>query len=200
MLAWRLYKLIGIIPLVMTGCTPPPSAIAPANIKQSYQTSQQKLVTLTHWRIRGGLAVKEGNQGLTASLIWQQSGKEHFLINLLGPLGTGSLKLTVNDKQVEITDGKQRFLGNDPELLIKQHTGHTIPVKSLFYWVRGLPYPNTPSTKVTDQFGHLRSLEQQGWKIIYQRFTSFKGLDLPSKLTALKQNTKIKVIINQWGS
>jgi outer membrane lipoprotein LolB len=61
-----------------------------------------------------------------------------------------------------------------------------------------LPAPSIPADKLLDNFGHVSQLKQQGWLIEYQRFTQFKGLDVPAKIRLTMGSAKVKLVISQW--
>lgn len=183
---------------ILSGCTPPPSAIAPENEQMSFEQRKLELKDLKSWQLKGGIAVKDGRDGFSASMNWAQYSPHAFKINLIGPLGNGNIKLIKKGKLVTLTDGKKTFNSDNPETLLRKHTGYYIPVRSLYYWIRGLPDPRLPSQKSTDQYGHVSNLKQQGWQINYTRFTAFRGLDVPSKIIMSKAGIRVKIIINQW--
>lgn len=194
---YKIYLASAIL-FSLSACTPPPSAIAPENETKSFASRKLELKDLKSWTIKGGMAVKEGRQGFSATLLWQQRGPNKYSIQLTGPLGSGKVKLTNRAGMATLADGNKHFKSNSPEALLRKHTGYTIPVDSLFYWVRGLPSANASSSKKIDAYGHLSQLNQQGWTILYKRFTAFKGLDVPSKIFLIKGQIKVKLIINQW--
>ena len=183
---------------LLAACMPAITNIAPHNEQKSFQTRKMELADLNRWNINGGIAVKEGNEGFTASMQWQQYSASSFDIQFSGPLATGKIKLSKKGNTTTLSDGQHRYTSNNAETLLKKHTGHYVPVNSLFYWIRGLPSPNAPSSKVKDAYGHLKQLMQQGWIIHYERFTHFKSFDVPSKIKLLKGNAKVKLVISKW--
>ena len=187
-----------VICSLLTACMPPVANIAPSNEPKKFETRKVELAHLNRWNINGGIAVKEGNQGFTASMQWQQYSASSFDIQFSGPLATGKLKLTKQGNITTLSVGKHRYTSNNAEVLLKKHTGYYVPVNSLFYWIRGLPSPNAPSNKINDAYGHLKKLTQQGWTIHYERFTHFKSFDVPSKIKLIKGNAKVKLVISKW--
>lgn len=183
----------------LNACMPPPTSIAPQNLQKSFTERKLELADLKRWNLKGGIAVKEGNKGFNASMLWQQFNPSSFKIQFSGPLGAGKVQLTKKDTIATLTDGNNTVSSNNAERLLKKHTGHYIPVNSLFYWIRGLPTPNIPSSFHKDTFGHLSQLNQLGWKINYLRFTHFKNFDIPAKLVLTKKNIRVKIIISKWG-
>lgn len=193
------YRFTLLLISLLTACAPPPSSIAPINATKSFEQRKQELKDIQKWHISGGIAVKEGHEGFSGSLDWRQTGPTDYTIVIAGPLGSGKIKMTANNGHVTLSDGSTTAHSNNASTLIKEQTGYSIPISSLFYWIRGLPAPNASAQKSFDQFGHLQQLRQIGWQIDYKRFTAFKGYDVPSKLSAIKGNIKVKIVVNQWG-
>lgn len=160
---------------------------------------EKRVQRLTHWDAKGAMAVKEGKKGFTATMRWQQSSPKAYQLSLYGPLGSGHITLIGKKNLVTLMDNKNKITARDGESLIRQQTGHTIPVNSMYYWLRGLPAPEPKAKIKHDTYGHLTSLTQAGWHIQYVRYTSFQGIDLPSKLVMTHQKIKVKIIINSWS-
>lgn len=196
----RVYKYLSrfIVIMLLSGCTPPPSAIAPLNKTISLHERKLSINQLTHFNIKGGLAVKEQNKGFTATMNWRQSSRQNFHIHLFGPLGSGNVHIRGRQGLVTLQDGKKKASAHSAEELLFKQTGHHLPLGGMYYWLRGLPSPNAPFTSEYDKYQHLSKLRQNGWTIDYPRYTAFQGVDLPSKITMIKGAIKVKVIINRW--
>lgn len=135
----------------------------------------------------------------SASLNWQQRNANNYTLYVMGPLGTGTAKISGSANQVTLatSDGQTRSAPNAQTLLLQQF-GWQLPIASLRYWVRGLPDPHYSSKKQLDQYNHLVSLQQRGWQIQYQRYVAVTNIDLPSKLTLTNPQFRAKLIIKQW--
>ncbi len=192
-------KLFLILLLALSGCTPPPSAVAPLNQMVTREERKLSINQFTSFKIKGGLAVKENNKGFSASLNWRQSSVNRFFIHIFGPLGSGNVKITGRAGQVVMRDGKKEAHAQSAERLMMQQTGYNVPFKHMYYWVRGLSAPNSSASSQYDEFKHLKVLIQDGWHIDYKRYTSYKGIDLPSKIFIRKGALKVKVVINKWS-
>lgn len=175
-----------------------PAPLAPQNQSQSWEERAQHLSQIKNWSLKGALAIRQGNNSGTATLSWQQNNHSYH-ITLFGPLGTHSYELTGSPGQVDLasSDGKH-FQAKNPEDLLAEQVGWRLPVSNLFYWVRGLPSPNTSAKKEFDSFNHLKVLTQEGWVIQYLRYTSVNNIDVPSKIFLNYPDLNVKIIINRW--
>ncbi len=72
-----------------------------------------------------------------------------------------------------LADDGSTYRDNDEERLLQDHSGLTIPVKGMQYWVRGLSSPQYKvENLVLDNAGRPHTLQQAGWKIIYSSYVN----------------------------
>ncbi|MEO8400712.1 MAG: lipoprotein insertase outer membrane protein LolB [Gammaproteobacteria bacterium] len=183
---------------ILVGCaslSPPPQ---PQNQTQTTEKRVVNLSSIKNWELKGLIAVRANKSAWSANWQWQQTQK-NYTISLIGPLGSNSLKLTGAPNQVllETSDGK-KLTSTSPESLLEQQLGWQLPVSNLYYWIRGLPVPNTPAQKHYDAFNHLTDLSQDGWTIQYLRYTSINHIDVPNKIYLANTKMNVKIVINQW--
>ena len=67
-----------------------------------------------------------------------------------------------------------------------------VPVRSLRYWVIGLPEPTSPYIATATGF------TQAGWLIDYKQMQSVDKQSMPHKITVSNEQVKLKLIIDQW--
>jgi outer membrane biogenesis lipoprotein LolB len=60
----------------------------------------------------------------------------------------------------------------------------------------GLPDPAT--TARVSESGPSRTIDQHGWTISYDAFTSTGGLDLPSRVTATSGDVRLRMTVSAW--
>lgn len=177
-----------------------PASQTPQNEKLAWDNRVQTLSGIETWDLKGLIALREmhSKDDGTATLQWQQQ-HHHYHIALFGPLGSNSMELTGQPGRVELASANgKHFYANSPEQLLAQQTGWVLPVSNLYYWVRGIPVPNTPAEKEFDSYHHLTVLRQQGWTIQYLRYTSVRNIDVPSKIFLNNPDMNVKIVINQW--
>jgi len=179
----------------LTACTTPK---LPQETPTPTPPSHANVSELKSWELSGAIAAKNNQKGWSASLSWLQQNKEHYQIRLFGPLGGGAVMIENNGGIVTYVDGKKKLSSPNPDSLLEQQTGVRLPVENLYYWVRGMPAPNSTSSTHYDATGHLTELTQAGYTIHYERYTHIHELDLPMKIELHSNEISIKMIIKKW--
>jgi outer membrane lipoprotein LolB len=193
----KTYLLI-LLCALLTSCATQTAREAPQNQLVGWEARAKTLSSITSWDISGMIAIRNTKDNVSASMQWQQA-KNHYSLNLFGPMGSNAFKLTGSPKQVSLQNPRgQVFYAATPEQLLAQQTGWKLPVSNLYYWIRGLPVPGIPAQKHLDAYNHLTQLDQQGWQIQYLRYTSAHNIDLPTKIFMHSADLSVKLIISQW--
>ncbi len=148
---------------------------------------------IKQWQISGKIGIRSEQQSESAYLNWQQCG-EYYDIRLSGPLGQGAARLRGSPQQVSLKTSKQVSHADNPEQLLQQQLGWSIPVTQLFYWVRGIPSPAHSYRSSSDNSG----FEQAGWHISYQRLQQVDGITLPAKAIARHPRLKVTLLLKNW--
>lgn len=158
-----------------------------------------ELGPMRKWALKGRLGVQLPSDGLSAGLEWHQDG-ESYEIKLFDQLGRQVALLQGSAKHVSLTTSKgESFKGNDAEKLLQTHLGWTIPVKSLFFWVRGLPDPKTVAWREDyNDAGHLAALSQGGWSVSLSRYSSTEITALPQLARVERESIKLKLLVKEW--
>lgn len=169
--------------------------IAPQTKGKTASVSPSKITT---FNLSGAIAARNKNKGWSASINWAQQGVNHYQIRLMGPLGGGTVLVNRQGGVVTYKEGAKSYSSSNADELLQKHTGIRLPVNSLYYWVRGLPAPGNVVSKQQDPYNHLSQLQQGGYTINYERYTSVNGTDLPSLIRLQGQGTTIKLVIKHW--
>ncbi len=191
-----------LIVQLLAGCATTPSAKPVAGGVWPVELASEraeKLAPITTWKLQGRLGVQLENDGFSAALTWLQDDGR-FDIRLFDPVGRRVAWLRGTDKAVDLQTAQgQSFSGDNPEKLLQQYLGWSIPVKSLAWWVKGLPDPTTVAWRQEyDDLGRLVSLEQGGWTMRIASYQNDDVLAMP-KLTRMQQgNVKLKLLIKSW--
>lgn len=195
----RLFLLYFAISLLLAGCDTLSFHRQVLNQQLTWQQRQKQLSTLTRWTIRGAMSIHANKQAFSVYYNWQQTNESQYVIHLFGPLGIGAVTITGKKNKVTLTNAHgQTFRSKTPEKLIENALGFHLPISSLFYWVRGLPVPNAPSHIKKDEFNHITTLKQSGWKIQYIQYAGICPHDLPSKIILQSKNVYTKITISRW--
>ena len=194
---WLMVTLFAIS--LLTGCTTPPIQTqeqAPSDWVQR----QQALSQIDDWRISGKLGVRQGDR-IDSAVIngWTQRGTE-FDINLSSAVfGMGATNLRGTPHSIWLTQaGEEPLYSDQPEALIYQQTGWTLPIESLFSWIKGIPAPITNSESAFDLSGRLYELQQLGWTIRYTDYHDTEPYPLPRKIVLERENVRVTLVINDW--
>lgn len=167
------------------------------NTREIKNTSQTQ-ATLSSWNITGAIAAKKNKKAWSASLTWQQFNKNDYEMHLFGPLGGGSILLKKKNSLLTYQDGHKTIQStNETELLYKE-TGVILPVRQLFYWVRGINAPGAIQSSEHDNEGHLTQLCQSGYTISYSDYTTVQHISLPTKIRLENANSIVKLVIKRW--
>lgn len=158
-----------------------------------------QLNNLQDWSAQGNIAIRAtNNSGLNASFHWQQI-KTDYQLRLFGPLGTQTILLHGTPKQVSLFTHKQVYQAKDAEQLLAQQLGLRLPVSQLYYWLRGLPAPQSRYTINLDAYNRLLKLRQSGWKIDYLQYTNSGRIDIPNRLSLSNAQWKVQILITRWN-
>lgn len=188
--------------LVLTACSVSPTVpVDPARAQAAWLNRQPALEQITGWRLDGRIAISQGEDFYAVNLRWKQR-QGNYNIDISGPMGSGQIRLKgQQDGEVSLRDsGENTYWANNPEALVYQHTGMSIPVSGLFYWIRGLPDPSLPHYKSIefDQQGHILNLVQDGWTVEFSEYTEFSRQQLPEKLVMRYDDLEIKLVVHRW--
>jgi len=186
--------------LLLAACTTLPAhKAAPAELERQWQSRQRDLDRLHSWIISGRLGIQTEQEGWHVAFRWQQGDAELYHITLSGPLGQESAELQGTSQGVTLllSDGHS-VSAQDPDDLLLRHLGWRLPVKGLYYWIRGLPVPDTTETHGLDAEGRLQWLKQSGWQISYRRYESISGKAFPTKIFLDNPHVKVRLVIDEW--
>jgi outer membrane lipoprotein LolB len=194
--------LLTVYCLSLFGCAKPSSPPRPLSTPLlTLKAQQQQLTKMSHFVAKGKVSFSDGNKGGHASIEWSQS-HHRYRVMLMGPLGIGSLQIIGEPSLVSLTTAKgDTFQAKTPEGLVKQSLGWAIPISPLQYWLRGLPAPGLrPTSQQLDSQNRLHLLQQHGWTIQYQAYTTTSGLAVPRKMVLKSGQLQLKFIFNEWHS
>jgi outer membrane lipoprotein LolB len=150
------------------------------------------------WTANGRMAINVAGEGGSGAFTWRQDGARSRLA-IRGPLGVGALDVTVDGNDLSVTDGSGVTLSGEPaRAQVQARLGADLPLASLRYWMTGVPDPATESDVRDSTEPPLRVIEQNGWRVAYDRFGQFTGLAAPTRLTATGANVRLKVVLEHW--
>lgn len=192
--------LILILVLVLAGCaelqlfTPLQQAET-----SDWELHRAALTNLQRWSITGRLAIQSGQEGWNATLHWDQDN-ENYTLRLIAPLGQGTYQLYGDNHVVSLLTAENKvFRADNPETLLQQNLGWSVPVGGLKYWIKGIPDPGVNMENlVVNEDGRMTDLQQSGWRISIIRYSDFNGTQLPSKLFMQNDHFKLRLVVQDW--
>jgi outer membrane lipoprotein LolB len=186
--------------MMLSACTTMSAVKTPSpQLERQWLTHQRNLGQFHSWIISGRLGIQTAHEGWHVSFRWQQADAELYHITLSGPLGQESAELQGTSQGVTLllADGHS-VTAMDPDELLLRQLGWRLPVKGLYYWVRGLPVPAAAETHGLDGQGRLVWLEQSGWHISYRRYDDISGKAFPTKIFLDSPQVKVRLVIDEW--
>jgi outer membrane lipoprotein LolB len=185
--------LSGCASLIQRAAPPPPPRAKIVSHYLPWAQRKVQLNALQNFRANGNLAVHAtSGRGVNASFSWEQH-HHTYQLSFFGPLGTQSTVLTGNPSQVCLTTHQQTYTAQNPERLLQDQLGLNLPVSQLYYWLRGLPAPQSRYTTNLDAFNRIMQLRQSGWRVIYKHFTN-----LPDRIEMSNCQWQVRIVINHW--
>ena len=157
---------------MLNGCAALP-ARTPDEVAHAWAMRQQMLAPLTNWELRGRIALRSRDEGMQASLHWVRE-RERQRISLVGPLGSGQVRLTQDASGAELRD-TEKNVRRAPTVrqLLVETTGWDVPLDDMDWWVRGLPAPGAKAEQELDEDGRLKTLTQLGWEVEFLEYDRY---------------------------
>jgi outer membrane lipoprotein LolB len=186
--------------LLLTGCATRQSLELPDISNWNSRTAV--LGGLEGWEFNGRVGVSTDVDGFDGKLRWIQHD-DTFQVTVSGKLGIGAIRVEGDGQSVLLTDkdGVQTRLEN-AELELRARYGWTIPIESLRYWALGIPDPDPETAgQIITTFnvdGQLETLMQRGWLVTISGYKESGGQAMPSRLSAVNSDTKVRLVIDQW--
>ena len=196
--------LAGAATLLLAGCFSGIKPEAPAETGNSelaqhnWEARRGALRQVQNFSLQGRLA-ESGLVSFGGDLSWVQTGPS-FQARFYGPLGVGAFAISGNPGEMQIQNKNGTYQTQDPEALMQQQFGWSLPVAGLRYWVLGLPAPGGEAALKLDETGHILSMTQNGWELAYTEYQNVAGLDLPKKFTISDPQHGFRVFIDLWSS
>jgi outer membrane lipoprotein LolB len=194
---WRLLLPAMLVAAAFSGCKTLPVAPLPT---EPWEVRRASLQGRNTFELNGRIAVAASQDGFNAKLRWQQQGTRAQLA-LDGPLGVGGVRITSDGESLSVVNARGEQLDSDAARReIESKLGFQPPLASLRYWVLGVPDPSHPADEQLDDSKRLATLSQDGWQIDYGAYTEVRGQALPSKVTMKRDDVRVRLIVDGWGS
>lgn len=167
--------------------------------QQSWEARRAQLQAREHFDLKARVAVAAGNEGFNARLRWIQQGAVSQL-SLDGPLGVGGAQVNLDGDTLNVrTSRGQELSDSAARAELAARLGFDPPLRSLRYWIQGVPDPASESNETLDEQHRLAALGQQGWRIDYASYAASGDDWLPQKLTLQREGVRVRLLIDGWN-
>jgi outer membrane lipoprotein LolB len=156
---------------------------------------------IERWQARGRIGVSGRDGGGSGSFEWRQQA-DAASVDIRGPIGIGSVSLKVRGDAahptIELQTGDGATLEADAALAeLEARLGANLPAGNMRFWLLGLAAPGPHEWSPANEAGEV-ALEQQGWRIDYQRFSEAPGAKVPTRLRATSGAASVRIVIDRW--
>ena len=157
------------------------------------------LAELESWGLRGRVALNRDGRGAQANVLWRQEGSLAQL-ELSGPWGVGAERVRIEDGDVNLFSEGDWVSMCAPGMRIDEleMLCDSAPLKSLPYWLRGLPDPDSAFTEYSSGQGAAREFRQDGWRIEVNALARSGELAVPRRLNISGPGASMRVAITNW--
>lgn len=185
--------------LLLAGCqlNAPREQLEGSGSPEQWRQHQTLVNQLGAWELSGKLGIRSDAQNASATLFWLQRN-DYYDIVVSGPLGQGSARLQGEQGQTRLTHGGQQIQADSPEQLMEQQLGWTLPLGNLYWWIRGLPAPDSAHLLSLDDDSRAQRLEQDGWQLDYSHYQVLEQLSLPGMIRLQGPQLRATLLIKQW--
>ena len=194
------YLIFLLAVISLTACTTAPPHRVIADPDKKWEQRKLELSEINDWYLTGRIAIINGHESWHLTMEWQRHD-DKYILDLSGPFGAGHAQLTgTNDGVILVDADKNYFYADSPDGLLQEVTGVKMPVKSLLYWMRGIPNWNIKEQKEQiDELGRLQQLQQDGWNIHFKHYVDFDKHELPQKVFIDGHDLKVKIFVDEWN-
>ncbi len=200
----KLWTLTGLITtaLLLTACVSlsPPKPLYIKFSHVSWQQHQRRIHKIQHFIASGAFSIVKADQKpILAHYSWHQKNAHYYQIRVDSPLNLFNLMILGRPHSVLLQGGsKPPIAAATPEQLVQYEMGWSLPIRNLYYWIRGAIAPGTHQP-VFNFYGHLVSLIQNGWSIQFSDYTTVEQADLPQKLILTRPGLQMTLVIRHWN-
>lgn len=198
----RLTQLCAILTLTLisSGCGlfSKDQPLEPDNKRIASSTRHGQIMSLNRWRVNGAISITANNKTDMGSFSWSQN-QQVFDFQTFGPLNMAGIRIWGRPGHVTLQkNAKHRMEARSVEQLMQRELGWSLPLGNIAYWGRGVAAPGVQARATYDRFGHLKTLNQQGWQIHYLRYQGVKGMDLPRTVLIRHNSLRVKIAFKRW--
>jgi outer membrane lipoprotein LolB len=184
---------------LLAGCaTAPPAVIVGPGADAPWPEQRAALEKLDRYGLNGRVAVAANGQGFSAGMRYSQLPRGSSLA-LDGPLGIGGIRVELEGQDIEVATSRGETLdGEAARAELERRLGFALPLAELRWWLLGIPAPGEASLDQDGGNGEIRGFSQSGWRVSINARAPGLGFALPQRLTAEREGTRLKLLVERW--
>ena len=157
------------------------------------------------WQLSGKIGLRAPQLAESAYVNWRQCS-DSFSVRISGPLGQTVARIDGRDDRLTLQfEGRAPMVTSEPELLMQEQLGWSLPIRALRYWVRAEAAAGGDAEFSGAQL-QPSTLRQQGWQVDYLAYHQNGATILPAKLRLNRNdlagggrdNLQATLLINEW--
>jgi len=186
--------------LLLSGCETTSTRITTNKAPADWSEREKAILAFSQWSLQGKLAVTQGKHSDSLLINQWRQDEASFDIHVSSALlGLGATRIEGSPNYIGLHQPDEDSLySTTPELLLQQTLGWTLPLKSLAYWVKGMPAPNQPAELEFDTVGLPYHLTQSDWQIELEHYQPVENMMLPHKITMSRRDIRLRMVITDW--
>ncbi len=153
-------------------------------------------VRLSDFKLSGKLALSDGQEGGSGRLRWQQQNN-HVLAQFKAPMGQGDWLIEESDRGGRlVVNNEPPLFEADAALLVADAVGWSVPWHALKKWLLAQPLNQNQAT--ISYTNTTKTIQEQGWTLVYDRFQAYPVGCLPHRIMASKSPYSLRLVIREW--
>ena len=158
--------------------------------------SQLSRINSDNFELFGKLALSDGQEGGSGRLSWRQHNTQ-VTAQFKAPLGQGDWLIEESDHGARLViNNEAPYYADHAETLIEEAVGWPVPWHELKRWIVAQPVNRNQAEITRNQTS--KTIVEQGWTIVYDRFQDDEQGCFPHRIMASKSPYSIRLIVRQW--
>lgn len=162
------------------------------------------------WQLSGKIGLRAPQLAESAYVNWRQCG-DTFAVRISGPLGQTVARIDGRETQLTLHfDGREPIPTSEPESLMQEQLGWSLPIRALRYWVRAQAAPDGGDAEFSGPQQQPDTLRQRDWQVAYLAYHQNGATALPAKLRLSRTDNpdhadaagsrplQATLLINEW--
>lgn len=185
--------------LLLASCAGSSTRPAESVLQAAWVDHQAQLQAIQNWQLSGKILIDAPDETWNARVLWQQQGVG-YQMRFNAPLGQGAMLLEGQPGRVSIRTSDNRVAqASTPEQLLREMVNINLPVRGLYFWIRGLASPHSPITQSRlNNSGYLESLQQAGWKITFDDYRLVNQVQIPHRIFLQNTSYRVRMAVSSW--